>query len=74
MATNFQTAAGVKNADSAVLMDPAKVAQRVLDLIAKGRSGIYDHGPSTHAIKFLRRLLPGGVYRTLMGRMLLRQR
>jgi short-subunit dehydrogenase len=74
MATNFQKAAGVKNEDSGVLMDPAKVARRVVDLALTGRSGTYDHGPSTHAIKLLRRVLPGGLYRTLMGRMLLRQR
>lgn len=74
MATNFQNAAGVKNADSAVLMDPTKVARRLLDLVARGQSGIYDHGASTHVIKFLRRLLPSGLYRTLMGRMLLSQR
>ena len=74
MATNFQRAAGVKNEDSKVLMDPAKVAKRVVDLALTGRSGVYDHGSSTYVIRLLRRILPSRLYRTMMGRMLLRQR
>jgi uncharacterized protein len=74
MATNFQQAAGVKNENPGALLDPDRVAQRVIDIIASGQSGMYDYGSSTHAFKMMRRLLPSRVYRLLLGRLMLRHR
>lgn len=74
MATNFQTAHGVKNADSGVLMDPADVARWCLDDIERGITGVRHYGAASHGMRLLRRLLPRRLFVHLTGDLVARRR
>jgi uncharacterized protein len=74
MATDFQTAHGVKNADSGVLMDPADVARWCLDDVERGRTGVRHYGMTAHGMRILRRLLPRRLFVGLTGTLVARHR
>lgn len=74
MRTNFQAAAGVRNERPQGLLDPGRVASWVLDKMESGRPGIWDYGVSTHVWTLLRRFLPRGLYRRLLGALMRRYR
>ena len=74
MATDFQTAHGVKNADSGVLMDPADVARWCLDDIERGRTGVRHYGVTAHGMRILRRLLPRRMFVGITGTLVSRHR
>lgn len=74
MATNFQSAHGVKNADSGVLMDPADVARWCLDDIERGVTGVRHYGATSHGMRLLRRLLPRRLFVRLTGDLVAKHR
>ena len=74
MATDFQSAHGVKNADSGVLMDPADVARWCLDDVERGRTGVRHYGITAHGMRMLRRVLPRRLFVGLTGSLVAKHR
>lgn len=62
MATNFQEASGVRTEHAGLLLDPRRVACRILDDLARPRSGVRDYGITTHLFKTIYRFLPRRLY------------
>jgi short-subunit dehydrogenase len=70
MKTNFQQSAGVRNEKESLLLDPDAVARQMWDDIDAGKEGITDYGVTSFVFRTMRAVLPRGMYRAVIGRLM----
>lgn len=68
MRTGMQRRANVKNGDSRLLLDPAKVAAKVYRAVCSGKSGTIQIGAITHITSLARRILPKNLFEIIFAK------
>ena len=68
MRTGMQARTNVKNGDSRLLMDPAKVAAKVYRAVTSEKSGTIQIGAITHITSLARRVLPKNLFERIFAK------